>query len=99
MRDLSNFELIGIDIELHDDNSGVVSLFENHYFENGRKIIEYYTLDECGNKRFFQATKDPEHLTDEERYRILDYCLSSFDEDEIVNYHDLFIQREFIKEI
>lgn len=93
-----NFELIGTDIELND-SEGVVSLYERHYFVKGTKIIEYYTLDSSGNKREWEATKDPESLTTDERHRVLDYCLSSYDKDEVVNYKDLFMQGDFIAEV
>lgn len=95
---MEEFELLSDSVELADASEGTVSLYERHYFKGKEKVVEYITEDEDGNKRYWEATKDPEALTREERHRILDYCLSSFDEDEIVNYLDLFLQGEFIKE-
>ena len=92
-----NFECIHDEIELV--TGGVVSLYERHYFIGKEKTIEYKTIDRNGNERHWVATKDPEKLTDDERRRVLDYCLGVYHEDEIVNYTDLFLQGEFIKEI
>jgi len=71
----------------------------NLYVNNDNGEIKYITTDaKGGNHNYFKATKNPEHLSEDERYRILHYCLSSFDKDEIVNYYDLFLQNEFIVE-
>lgn len=92
-----HFEIIHEEIFMHDDQGekDPVVLFCSH--EN--EVIKYFTVSTEGILRNFESTKHPEHLTDDERHRILNYCLSSFDKDEIVNYNDLFIQGEFIKEI
>ena len=59
--------------------------------------LNYITTNLDGtNHQYFSATKHPESLDEEERYRVLIYCLGSFDKNEIVNYNDLFIQNEFI---
>lgn len=50
------------------------------------------------NLQFFKSKKNPEKLNKEERYRVLKYCLGNFNKDEIVNYNDLFLQKEFITE-
>lgn len=92
-----NFECIHDEIELLNTGK-TVSLYERHYFIGKDKVIEYKTIDSEGNVRHWEATKDPERLTKDERHRVLDYCLSTFDDDEIVNYVDLFLQSEFIKE-
>lgn len=61
--------------------------------------VRYITTDMDGsNHQYFESTIHPEQLTDEQRYKVLSYCLSSFDKDEIVNYNDLFLQNEFIIE-
>jgi|APGre2960657404_1045060.scaffolds.fasta_scaffold14902_3 hypothetical protein len=93
------FELLTTSLELFDTEEGTASLYEQHYFVDGVKIINYTTIDEHGNERYWESTKDPEELTRDERYRVLDYTLSAFDDDEIVNYYDLFLQGEFIKEV
>jgi len=95
----TQFELLSTDVELSDEDEGVVSLFEQHYYVFGVKVINYLTEDKDGNKRYFEVTKDPEELTRDERHRVLGYSLSTFDDDEIVNYYDLFLQGEFIKEV
>ena len=92
------FNLLSTEIELADQPTGAVSLYERHYFINKTKVVQYRTEDENGSHRYWEATRDPETLTNEERHKILEYCLSSFDDDEIVNYHDLFLHGEFIKE-
>jgi hypothetical protein len=94
---MKDFELIRTDVELFDTDT-TADLYERHYFEDGKKVVKYITEDLSGNKRYFEATKDPELLTDEERRRVLEYCLGSFEHDEIVNYIDLFLQGEFIRE-
>lgn len=59
--------------------------------------VFYITTDlNNTNHKYFESTKHPENLTDEERHRVLKYCLGRFDKDEIVNYNDLFLQGEFI---
>ena len=59
--------------------------------------VFYITTDLDGsNHKYFESIKHPEQLTDEERQRVLKYCLGTFDKDEIVNYNDLFLQGEFI---
>ncbi len=97
----THYRLLETELELHDEaTNGAVDLFERHYFRDGEKVVEYKTVRASdGQTRYWVATKDPEDLTDEERHRVLRYCLSSFNDDEIVNYKDLFIQSEFIKEV
>jgi hypothetical protein len=69
------------------------------YFKWNNKKVYYITTDLDGsNHQYFESTKHPEELSDEERYRVLNYCLSDFYKDEIVNYNDLFLQNEFIIE-
>ena len=92
------FKLINTDIELFDTGK-TVDLYEQHHFEGGKKVVKYMTEDLDGNRRYFEATRDPELLRGEERHRVLDYCLAKFDEDEIVNYSDLFLHGEFVKEM
>jgi len=92
-----HFEIIHEEIFMHGDEGETdpVVLFCSH--EN--KVIKYITLSREGVIRNHESIKHPEHLTTEERHRVLNYCLSSFDKDEIVNYNDLFMQGEFVKEI
>lgn len=69
------------------------------YVQWDNEKVRYITTDLDGsNHQYFESTKHPEQLTDEERHRVLSYCLSSFNKDEIVNYNDLFLQGEFITE-
>ena len=61
--------------------------------------VRYITTDLNGNNhQYFKSVKHPQHLTEDERHRVLRYCLSTFNSDEIVNYNDLFLQNEFIVE-
>jgi hypothetical protein len=92
------FKLINTDIELFNTGK-TVDLYEQHHFEDGKKVVKYMTEDLDGNRRYFEATRDPELLRDEERNAILDYCIGEHHDDEIVNYSDLFLHGEFIKEI
>ena len=63
------------------------------------EVVRYITTDMDGsNHNYYESTKHPLNLNDEERYRVLEYCLGRFDEDEIVHYEDLFLQGEFIIE-
>jgi len=66
---------------------------------NNLKVNYISTNLDGSNVRKYVSTKHPENLTKEERHRVLNCSLSSFDDDEIVNYNDLFLQFEFIKEI
>jgi hypothetical protein len=62
--------------------------------------VNYITTNLDGsNVKKYVSTKHPQNLTEEERYKVLDCTLSSFDNDEIVNYNDLFLHFEFIEEI
>ena len=69
------------------------------YVSWNNKTVKYITTDKDGSDHhYFESTKHPEKLTEEERHRVLEYCLGKFYKDEIVNYRDLFLQGEFIKE-
>lgn len=88
------FQLLNSELLL-GDNETPSKLYVNW---NNEKI-SYITTDLDGNNhQYFESTIRPEKLNDEQRYRILKYCLSNFDKDEIVNYNDLFLQNEFIIE-
>ena len=91
---MTKFEQINDSIELSDGR--LVDLYERHWFDGDEKKIEYKTIDEDGKSDYYVATKDPENLTKEERHEVLDYCLATFDDDEGVNYSDLFIHGKFI---
>lgn len=96
-----DYNILGTDIELIDSDDSV-TLSERHYFnENKQMVIEYQTEDSKGNVRQFMATKTPENLSPDERYKVLDYCLGlgNYDDNEIVTSLDLFLQFELIKEI
>lgn len=95
------YEILSDQVELNDEKEGTVVLSERHYFKDGKKIIEYKTEGEDGNIRHWEAIKDPELLTDEERHEILDYALGKggYQADEIVNYYDLFMHSKFVVEI
>ncbi len=69
------------------------------YVNWNTNVVNYIVTDMDGtNHQYFQSTIHPEKLTSEQRYKVLSYCLSAFNEDEIVNYNDLFLQGEFITE-
>lgn len=95
--DGQEYRLIHDEIFLHGDvgESNPVQLF---CAWNTEKVI-YVTLDKNGERRNWESIKHPEKLNQDERFRVLNYCLSSFNKDEIVNYTDLFMQSEFVKEI
>ena len=92
------YKVLSSSVELQDQE-GEVTLLESHWFEGGKKVISYITEDDCGRQRYWRALKDPEKLTDKERHEVLSYCISEFDDDEIVNYLDLFLHGEFIEEV
>lgn len=90
------YQLLNSDLLLGDKE--VESKLYVNWDEN--KVF-YITTDLNGeNHQYFESTKHPENLTNEERFRVLDYCLgnNNYDKDEIVNYNDLFLQSEFIKQ-
>lgn len=88
------FQLLNTDI-LVGDNEKPTKLYVN--WDNNQ--VRYITTDQDNtNHKCFVLTKHPEKLTDEERHRVLEYCLGTFEKDEIVNYNDLFLQSEFIEE-
>ena len=69
------------------------------YVKWDSKKVQYITTDVDGsNHKYFESTVHPENLTDEQRERVLDYVLSDYVEGEIVNFNDLFLQMEFVKE-
>jgi len=88
------FQLLSVDLLL-GDNETPSKLYVNW----NNEVVNYIITDMDGsNHQYFQSTIHPEKLTDEQRHRILSYCLSSFNDNEIVNYNDLFLQGEFITE-
>ena len=88
------YQLLSCDL-LMGDNEIQSKLYVNW----NNEVINYITTNLDGtNHQYFQSTKHPSQLTDDERCRVLRYCLSSFNKDEIVNYNDLFLQNEFIIE-
>ena len=88
------YQLSNSEIEL-GDNETPSKLYVN--WDNDK--VRYITTDFDGtNHQYFESTVHPEKLNKEQRYRVLHYCLSDFDDDEIVNYNDLFLQNEFITE-
>ena len=88
------FQLLSNDLLLGDEERP-----SKLYVKWDNKKVEYVTTDLDGsNHQYFESTIHPENLNEEQRFRVLNYCLSSFDKDEIVNYNDLFLQNEFITE-
>lgn len=88
------YQLLNREIELGDN--GTLSKL---YVNSDNDKVRYITTDIDGtNHQYFESTIHPEKLNKEQRYRVLYYCLSSFDDDEVVNYNDLFLQNEFITE-
>ena len=88
------YQLLSNDLLL-GDNEVESKLYVKH---NNQKV-SYITTDLDGtNHQYFESTKHPQNLTKEERGKVLDYCLGKYNEDEIVNFNDLFLQNEFIIE-
>lgn len=88
------YQLLNNDILLGDNETQ-----SKLYVKWDNDKVHYITTDLNGsNHNYFESTKHPSQLTQEERYRVLSYCLGKFDKDEIVNYNDLFLQNEFITE-
>lgn len=88
------FQLLNTEI-LVGDNETPTKLYVN--WDNNE--VRYITTDQDNtNHQYFVSTKHPEKLNEDERWRVLEYCLGRFDADEVVNYNDLFLQNEFIKE-
>jgi hypothetical protein len=88
------YQLLNTEIEL-SSNEEPSKLYVN--WDNDK--VRYITTDLDGNNhQYFESTVHPEKLNKEQRHRVLYYCLSAFDENEIVNYNDLFLQNEFITE-
>jgi len=88
------YQLLNSEIELGDSD-----ITSKLYVNWDNKQVRYITTDADGsNHQYFESTIHPEKLDKEQRHRVLKYCLASFDDDEIVNYKDLFLQNEFITE-
>jgi hypothetical protein len=69
------------------------------FCSQSKEKIKYITISKRGIIRKWKATKRPEHLSKEERDRVLRYRFGGdFYDDEPVNCVDLFMQSEFIKE-
>ena len=76
------YQLLNSEIEL-GDNETPSKLYVN--WDNDK--VRYITTDFDGtNHQYFESTVHPEKLNKEQRHRVLHYCLSDFDDDEIVNY-------------
>ena len=96
MQNNQPFRLISDTLELGENGTP-----SNLYARWDTEKVQFITTDLNGsNHNFFESTKHPEKLTEEERHRVLDYVLGhgSYPKDEIVNYNDLFLQGEFITE-
>jgi len=90
------YQLLSNEIELKD-NTETSKLYVN--FNNNNNKVMYITTDfDGGNHQYFESVIHPSKLNKEQRHKVLQYCLSDFDDNEIVNYKDLFIQNEFITE-
>ena len=92
------FDMIGTEV-LMDTKNNPEEPNNLYCSKNTSESVEYITENLEGKLRFFKSTVHPENLTDEQRHDILNYCLSSFDKDEIVNYNDLFLHFGFIEEV
>jgi hypothetical protein len=87
------YQLMSTDLLMGDEET-----LSKLYVHWDNKMVRYITTDFDGaNHQYFNSTKHPEDLTEDERYRVLSCTLSKFDKDEIVNYNDLFLQGEFIE--
>jgi len=89
------FQLLNNEIELADE-TGLSKLYVN----SDTKTIRYITTSLDGdNHRYYESDMHPSELTDKQRHEILNYCLSSFDSEEVVNFNDLFMHHEYIAEL
>ena len=88
------YQLLNEGVEIAG-REGITKVYVNWDSEKVRYIS---TNADGEGRRYFESTVHPEKLSKEQRHRVLHYMLSRFDDDEIVNYNDLFIQGEFITE-
>lgn len=95
------YELLNDNVLLKDKHSNNIkaSLYESHYFNKGKMIVQYKTIDLNGNVRQWVATKDPKRLSTNQRNRILKSFQIDSNNDEFVTIEQLFIHGEFIEEI
>lgn len=83
-------------IELNDRNDGEVNLYLNDTLIRP----SYLTKNpETGEVREWESSKHPDELNDEEKHRVLVYVLGRYNKNEKVDYSDLFMQGEFIREV
>jgi len=87
------YQLLSTSLLMGDDETP-----SSLYVKWNREQVDYITTDADGtNHQYFKSTVHPQDLSEDERHRVLKYCLGTFDKDEIVNYNDLFLQGEFIE--
>lgn len=93
--------LLSTDIETKESDS--VHVWEKHGFNiKGEYYLIFITHDyKTEATKVYEATVDPEKMTDVQRKEVLDYTLGSgnYEDDEIVNYLDLFLHRRYLKEV
>ena len=88
------FQLLSNEIELGE--TGLSKLYVN----SDNKTVSYITTSLDGdNHQYYESDMHPSELTDKQRHEILNYCLSSFDSEEVVNFNDLFMHHEYISEL
>jgi hypothetical protein len=88
------FQLLNNEIELR--KTGLSKLYVN----SDNKTVRYITTSLDGdNHQYYESDMHPSELTDKQRHEILNYCLSSFDSEEVVNFNDLFMHHEYISEL
>ena len=85
------YQLLSNEIELKD-NTETSKLYVNF---NNNKVMYITTDFDGGNHQYFESVIHPSKLNKEQRNKVLQYCLSDFDDNEIVNYKDLFIQNDY----
>ncbi len=90
------FQLLNNEIELDTNETGLSKLYVN----SDTKTIRYITTSLDGdNHQYYESDIHLSELTDKQRHEILNYCLSSFDAEEVVNFTDLFMHHKYISKL
>jgi len=89
-----NYKLIHDEVFIGDDGDAPYELFFNK-----KAIAAQYIAVRGEEVRTFIVLKHPEEMSAVEKDRVLSYCVGDDYKHGKVNYTDLFLQGEFIKEL
>ena len=87
----ADFTLINSEVELAEDDS--TSTYNVYVNDEGNIFVAV-----CGKNFFrYKLTKEISSMSEEEKFKVLSYCLCLVDSDDEVTLSDVFMQGEFVE--